>query len=424
MSPKFTEKGKVTPKPIVAPKAGTKQKRANKKIIDQKNQISELKKLLVYYKEITETIREPFIILDKNLCVVTANLAFYRKFQVLKKDTEGKLIYELGDSQWDAPKLRELLENILPTNKVLNNYEFTHDFPKIGHKTVLLNARQVDSKQLILLAMEDVTASSMLKADLDETTANLIKQRDQLQALNVAKDEFISLASHQLRTPATAVKQYVGMLTHDYAGKVSAAQMSMLNVVYESNERQLEIIEDLLRVAKVDAGKIHLQKSPYDMVQQVELVIQAQAVLFKSRDQSVMLNKPAKQIIASVDQKLMLMVLENVLDNAGKYSGGGKQVTIDIEQNDEYTTISIKDNGVGIHKSDRQKLFKKFSRIDNELSTSVRGTGLGLYWAKKILDLHDGSIEVTSTPNKGSTFIVKTPIAADPLPEPALAVTK
>ncbi|HVA10814.1 MAG TPA: PAS domain-containing sensor histidine kinase [Candidatus Dormibacteraeota bacterium] len=419
MSPKFTKTGKVTSGSRSAAKAGSQQKRSDKKIIDQETQITGLKKLLVYYKEITETTREPFIILDKDLCVVTANPAFYRKFKVRKKDTEGKLIYELGDSQWDAPELRELLENILPTHKVLNNYEVTHDFPKIGTKTILLNARQVDSKQLILLAMEDVTASSMLKIDLDETTANLIMQRDQLQALNEAKDEFISLASHQLRTPATAVKQYVGMLTHDYAGKVSEAQMSMLNIVYESNERQLEIIEDLLRVAKVDSGKIHLQKLPYDIVQQVELVIQAQAVLFKSRHQSVILNKPAKQIIAFVDQKLMLMVLENVLDNAGKYSGGGKQVTIDIEQNDVCTTISIKDNGVGIRKSDRQKLFKKFSRIDNELSTSVRGTGLGLYWAKKILDLHDGSIEVTSVPNKGSTFIVKTPIVADLLPVPA-----
>ncbi|HEY5442152.1 MAG TPA: PAS domain-containing sensor histidine kinase [Candidatus Saccharimonadales bacterium] len=389
-----------------------RQKRASKnKITYQKNRIAELKKLLVYYKEITETARDPFIILDKKLCVVTANAAFYGKFKVRKKDTEGKLIYELGNYQWDSPELRELLEDILPTHKVFNNYEVTHNFPKLGYKTMLLNARQVDSKQLILLAMEDVTASTMLKIDTDEMTENLVRQRDQLQALNDAKDEFISLASHQLRTPATAVKQYVGMLTHDYAGKVTPDQMSMLNIVYKSNERQLEIIEDLLKVAKVDAGKVYLKKSLYDMVKQVETVIKDQAVLFKSRGQTVVLNKPAKQIIASIDQKLMLMVLENVLDNAGKYSGDGTQITIDIKQNADCTTVSIKDNGVGIRKNDRQKLFKKFSRIDNQLSASVKGTGLGLYWAKKILDLHDGSIEVTSTINKGSTFTVKTPVS-------------
>jgi two-component system CheB/CheR fusion protein len=374
------------------------QKRSSKrKVIHQENRIAELKKLLLYYKEITETIREPFIILDKDLYVVTANLAFYRKFKVRKKDTEDRRIYELGNNQWNAPELRVLLENILPTHRVFSNYEVTHDFPVLGRKT--------------MLAMEDVTAQRKLKVDSDEMTANLIKQRDQLKGLNAAKDEFISLASHQLRTPATAVKQYVGMLTHGYAGEVSKDQQAMLNIAYESNERQLEIIEDLLRVARVDDGKVYLEKSSCDVVQQVEAVIQGQAILFKSRGQSVVLNKPSQPVIAFIDPKLMLMVLENILDNAGKYSEGGEQVTISIEQNDSYTVVSIKDNGVGISKGNRQKLFKKFSRIDNPLSAGVKGTGLGLYWAKKVLDLHEGSIEVTSKLNQGSTFTVKTPIA-------------
>ena len=397
----------------------TPQKRSNdKKINSQKDRIAELKKLLGYYKEITETIREPFIILDKDLYVVTANLAFYRKFKVRRKDTENRLIYELGDKQWDSRGLRELLENILPKHQVLNNYEVTHDFPVLGTKTMLLNARQVDSKQLILLAMEDVTAKKKLKVDSDETTANLIEQRNQLKGLNDAKDDFISLASHQLRTPATVVKQYVGMLTQEYAGKVPKEQMKLLNVVNGSNERQLEIIEDLLKVAKVDAGKVYLEKSSCDLVQQAETVIKEQAILFKSRGQSVVLNSSSQQIIAFIDPKLMIMVLENLLDNAGKYSSAGDQITIDIDQNDSFTIVSVKDNGVGIDKSDITKLFKKFSRIDNPLSASVKGTGLGLYWAKKIIDLHDGSIEVASSPDNGSTFTVKTPIKADNLGSP------
>ena len=393
---------------------GTKQRRnSKKKILHQENRITALKELLVYYKEITETVREPFIILNKDLCVVTANLAFYRKFKVRKKDTDGRHIYELGNNQWDTKDLRELLENILPKRRVLNNYEVTHDFPVIGRKTMLLNARQVDSKQLILLAMEDVTTQRELKVDSDEMTANLIQQRDQLQGLNDAKDEFISLASHQLRTPATEVKQYAGMLTQGYAGKMSKDQMSMLNVVYKNNERQLEIIEDLLRVAKVDAGKVYLEKSNCNVAQQVEAAVEEQAILFKSRGQNVVFNRPHKQVIAFIDSKLMLMVLENLLDNAGKYSQEGGEVTIDIEQNNSYTIVSIKDNGVGIRQSDRPKLFKKFSRIDNPLSASVKGTGLGLYWAKTILDLHEGSIEVISKVNEGSTFKVKMPIDAD-----------
>lgn len=367
----------------------------------------------MYYKEITETIREPFIILNKDLNVVTANLAFYNKFKVHKKDTEGKRIYELGDNQWDAPELRELLENILPTHRVLNNYAVTHNFPALGVKTILLNARQVDSKQLILLAMEDVTARWKLKIDSAELTENLIKQRDQLQGLNDAKDEFISLASHQLRTPATVVKQYIGMLHQGYVGELTKQQLEMLGIANKNNERQLEIIEDLLRVAKVDAGRVYLDKSSCDIVAQVEQAIKGQAILFENRGQRVIFNKPKSQMVAIIDSKLILMVIENILDNAGKYSNKGQTITINIHQNETHTIISIMDHGVGIRKSDQKKLFKKFSRIDNPLSVSVAGTGLGLYWAKKVLDLHNGGIEVTSTLNAGSNFDIVIPTAAD-----------
>lgn len=382
---------------------------ANKKLINQDNRIFALKKQLVYYKEITETIREPFIILNNNLKVVTANIAFYRKFKVTKKDTEGKLIYDLGNSQWNSHELRELLENILPTHRVLTNYVVKHDFPNIGLKVILLNARQVDQKQLILLAMEDVTNEWRLKFDTEEMTKSLIIQRDKLQSLNDAKDEFISLASHQLRTPATAVKQYVGMLQMGYAGQLTNDQLDMLGVAYKHNERQLEIIEDLLRVAKVDAGKVYLDKSYCDVTVQLEKSIKGQLSLFKARKQTIIFKKPKTSIMALVDPRLLLMVFDNVLDNAGKYSNDGKSITINIHQDEANTIVTIEDEGVGISKSDFPKLFKKFIRIDNPLSTSVKGTGLGLYWAKKVLDLHGGTIIVSSKINVGSIFEISVP---------------
>jgi signal transduction histidine kinase len=240
-------------------------------------------------------------------------------------------------------------------------------------------------------------------------TKNLIAQRDKLQGLNDAKDEFISLASHQLRTPATAVKQYVGMLQMGYAGQLTKEQLEMLGVAYKNNERQLEIIEDLLRVAKVDAGMIYLDKTACDVTIQIEKAIRGQAILFKARGQTVAFSKPKTKMMANIDPKLILMVLENLLDNAGKYSQDGKRVTIDIHQDKSTTIITIKDKGVGIRKIDLQKLFKKFSRIDNSLSASVKGTGLGLYWAKKVLDLHEGTIKVTSKKNVGSTFEISVP---------------
>lgn len=108
------------------------EQKTKKKLINQDLRITALKKQMVYYKEITETIREPFIILNQNLNVVTANKAFYRTFKVKKNDTEGKRIYDLGNNQWDAPELKLLLENILPTHRILSNYAVTHNFPHLG----------------------------------------------------------------------------------------------------------------------------------------------------------------------------------------------------------------------------------------------------------------------------------------------------
>lgn len=303
-----------------------------------------------------------------------------------KNNTEGKRIYELGNGQWNSLELRNLLENILPAHKVLTNYVVKDNFPKLGPRIFLLNARQVDRKQLILISLEDITNALKLKLDQEEMTRNIIIQRDKLQELNDAKEEFISLASHQLRTPATVVKQYIGMLQMGYAGQLTKEQLSMLGIAYKSNERQLEIIEDLLRVAKVDAGKVYVDKSYCNIIEQIDQALESQSVLFSDRQQIVVFHRPKNSIMAMIDHKLLLMVFDNILDNASKYSRKNTKITIDIQQNKKNISVIIKDEGVGIRKTDLNKLFNKFTRIDNPLSTYVKGTGLGLYWVKKILD--------------------------------------
>lgn len=388
----------------------THQKIKKRKLSQQESRIVDLQERLSYYLEITETIREPFIILDKNLCVVTANEAFYLKFKVKKNDTEKRLIYELGNNQWDSLELRELLESILPQHQVLNNYEVTYNFPGIGRKIMLLNARQIDAKQLILLAFEDVTEGKQFKTDSDAMTAGLIDQRDKLKTLSAAKDEFINMASHQLRTPATVVKQYIGMLAEGYGGKLTKKQKDMVNSAYTSNERELVIIEDLLRVARVDGGKVYLVKSSYDIVQQIEDVVNDQLAAIGGSKNNIIFNRPIKQVTVHLDPKLIRMILENLLDNAVKYSYEGQPITIGLKQNKTHTTITMKDGGVGISRENQYRLFKRFSRIPNPLSMAVNGTGLGLYWVKKIVELHKGNIEILSSLKRGSTFTVKLPI--------------
>jgi two-component system sensor histidine kinase/response regulator len=224
-----------------------------------------------------------------------------------------------------------------------------------------------------------------------------------------AKDEFISLASHQLRTPATAVKQYVGMVLQGFVGEVPEAQRTMLETAYQSNERQLQIVSDLLRVAKVDAGHVKLNKTDTNLCELIPATIQDLSGKFADQEQTVTFKKPAEPIIVSVDAPILRMVIENILDNASKYSPKGTAMSVILKQTKDAVHISMSDHGVGISEHDMTKLFVKFSRIDNILSAEVGGTGLGLYWAKKIVDLHRGDIIVKSEEGKGSTFTVTLP---------------
>lgn len=252
------------------------------------------------------------------------------------------------------------------------------------------------------------------RQELEEKTTLLTEQREQLMGLNRAKDEFISLASHQLRTPATGVKQYVGMLMQGYFGALSDDQMAMVRSAYESNERQLGIINALLNVARLDAGKVKLTPVPCDISQMLGDIVQEQAEVFRMRRQKLTLQMPRSPVVCDADGQLIRMVLENIIDNAGKYSPEGRDVEVRLRQTKAHTVIEVQDHGVGMRKADQSKLFQKFSRIDNELSTSASGSGLGLYWAKKIMDLHQGAITVESKARHGSTFTITIPAVRRP----------
>ncbi len=251
---------------------------------------------------------------------------------------------------------------------------------------------------------------SLKRQQLLETRTELLtKQRTNLRGLNRAKDEFIALASHQLRTPATSVKQYLGMMLENFAGKLTPQQRHMLTVAYESNERQIHILEDLLKVAQVDMGKVVLRKRRTDIVKMVSAILEAMHPTFATNQQEVTFTHAKPRILSSCDKERIHMVLENLIHNASKYTSPGKKIEIAITQNRRRVVVTLTDQGVGIAKKDVPKLFKKFSRIHNPLSIAAGGSGLGLYWAKKVVDLHGGAIRVTSELHEGSTFTVELP---------------
>jgi len=234
---------------------------------------------------------------------------------------------------------------------------------------------------------------------------------NELMAINQTKDEFISLASHQLRTPATAVKQYLGMALEGFLGELSDTQRQMIELAYASNERQIKIVNELLYVALVDAGKLKLKKEPVIISKLIEATLSEQEGKISERNQTVKLDidKKLNNVSIIADNLHLRMAIDNLIDNASKYSEHGKTIAVKVGQTPEAITIAVTDQGVGIAKDDMDKLFQKFSRIYNPLSAEVGGSGLGLYWTDKVIKLHGGTLNVTSKEGKGSTFAVSVP---------------
>lgn len=249
--------------------------------------------------------------------------------------------------------------------------------------------------------------------ELIQKATLLTRQREHLMAINRVKDEFIYVASHQLRTPATVVKQYIGMLLGNYAGTLSRSQRRLLRFAYDNNERQIQVINDLLGVAQVDAGNVVLKRERVDLAALIKELLRAQSSTLKTRQHACKFTASGRDFTANLDKRKIRMALENIIDNASKYSQPGKRIEISLKAQPDNLIVSIKDEGIGMTKQDMRKLFKKFSRIHNSLSIAVGGTGLGLYWAKKIIDLHHGVISVQSKSKHGSTFTILLPRALE-----------
>jgi len=225
------------------------------------------------------------------------------------------------------------------------------------------------------------------------------------------KSDFISIVSHELRTPLTAIKGFLSMtLKHDF-GDLSEKQFHYLSRVYQSNQRMIDLVEDLMDATYIESGKITLSIAPVALDSIVANVISevggkgaASQILIKVR------RRQRLPLVLADDTRLHQIIL-NLIDNAIKYSMPGTEIQISFRvQGDELIT-TITDHGVGIGKSQIERLFTKFGRIFNPLSVQAGGTGLGLYIVKNLVESHDGRIWVTSQEGKGSKFNFSLPIA-------------
>lgn len=240
---------------------------------------------------------------------------------------------------------------------------------------------------------------------------------ERLKSIDKLKDEFVSLASHELRTPMTAIKSYIYLLLeqHRDVGTLTEKQKNYLENTYTSIERLIVLVNDMLNVSRIEAGRLIVTLKPTNIDQVIQEVFTEVQPTAQIKKLSLFLHpqqSPSPPVIADSDK--IKQVLINLIGNSIKFTPPGGTITVSFSQKENMVDIQVSDTGKGIKPEDMQKLFKKFGMIEgNYLKTTVgQGTGLGLYISKSIIELHGGHLWATSDgEDKGSTFTFTLPIA-------------
>jgi len=334
-----------------------------------------------------------------------ANEAFARMNGIPRKKLVGQNLKELYTrggrvSPFDFDKLHKAIKKQQPVEFLDYYYEPLN---------IWVDVRGYPTDGAMSMFVRDITQDKLAEQKQAELM-QLSLEREQLIKINYAKDEFIGIASHQLRTPATGVKQYIGMLLEGFGGPVDESQRKFLEMAYTSNERQIKLINDLLKTAQIDASTYAVKRSPQSIGSLLQNAVASQEQRLDERKQIVIVNNLASNVKANVDPTEIDIVFTNLLENASKYSPERSTITITLSRDANSVQIAVADNGVGTNPEDRARIFEKFTRATSKLSQQVSGSGFGLYWVKQIVEMHGGSVTVSSNAPRGSVFTVTLPL--------------
>jgi signal transduction histidine kinase len=243
-----------------------------------------------------------------------------------------------------------------------------------------------------------------LQAKVQQATKELRRTNDKLKTLDATKDEFITMASHQLRTPLTSVKGYLSMVLEGDAGKLTKQQRQLLTQSFISSQRMVYLIADLLNLSRLNTGKFVIEPTSVDLREVVQGEIDQLRETAKSRDLTLTYKPPESFPSLMLDETKIHQVVMNFIDNAIYYTPAGGTITVELHETPTAVEYLVKDNGIGVPKAEQHRLFTKFYRAGNARQARPDGTGLGLFMAKKVIVAQGGSIIFQSEEGQGSVF--------------------
>src|SRR3984957_3884905 len=401
----------------------------NQELFDRNSQLNDAR---LYSESIVATIREPLIILDKNMKVKTANRAYYRKFMTSEEETEEKYFYHLRNGQWDIPSLRSALENSLAAEGRITDVEIKHRFEDIGERTLLLNACRIASKEstelLILVAIEDVTDARNRESDLvsfsrelenkvAERTISLKESNASLKRSNESLEQFATIASHDLQEPLRKIQTFSALLHQRHSKDIGAEAEELIDKISVAAGRMSALIHDVLNFSKVlDASvfeRVDLNGILQNVMGDFDLQIEQKKAIITHDKLPVIQAVPLQ----------MNQLFYNLLGNALKFSkpevspvihiscsvlaAGEAPGHLALNDSTSYYEIIFQDNGIGIDKKFAEQVFLIFQRLNAR--ERFEGTGIGLALCKKIVLGHQGEIYLTSSEDGGAQFHVILP---------------
>jgi len=365
-----------------------------------------------YAEAIIKTIPEPLIVLDNNLRVNTANRSFYETFQVVQAQTEDISIFALGNGQWDIPQLRVLLEKILPERSQIDNFEVEHTFEKIGRKIMLLNAqkiRRTDQQEMILLVIVDITEQKLFERQREQQLTTEQSARTEAESANQAKDEFLSIVSHELRNPLNSMLGWVHMLRNREfdAAKTDRALLA----IERSAKAQAKLIEDILDTSRITTGKLDLDIQEIPLAPVIESAIGVARLSAEAKNIQIIAVLESETIEISGDPDRLQQVILNLLSNAIKFTPVEGRVTVKLECIGSLAKIEVSDTGKGISADFLPYVFERFRQANSSSTRSEDGLGLGLSIVYHLVELHGGQVNAESPGvGQGATFTVQLPL--------------
>ena len=253
-----------------------------------------------------------------------------------------------------------------------------------------------------------------LENEVAKRTEELTKANETLRELDRVKSDFISIAAHQLRTPLSALKWVMGILLDDNSQNLTSEQRGLILKGVESNDRMLQLVNEMLIVTRIESGKEHFEFVPLHMEDIMENVILDFAGQAHVRKINLSFVKPPERLpYIKADAEKIRSVLQNLIENAMRYTPDGGSITLTASLEDKVIKGTVSDTGIGIPKHQQASIFNKFFRADNAVKQQTDGTGLGLYIARSILEKHGGTLTFESVEGKGTTFTLTVPMSTD-----------